>query len=98
MTRQSEESPLSEILKSFIKENHLDSGLNKVEVQDAWKELMGPGVNKYTSKIRFEEPTLFVYLTSSVLREELSYGKEKIIAMLNEHIGIPNLITKIVLR
>ena len=98
MTRQNEESPLGDILKSFIQENHLDSGLHKVEVEEAWKELMGPGVNKYTSKIRFDEPTLYVYLSSSVLREELSYGKEKIINMINEHIGSPELIKKLVLR
>jgi hypothetical protein len=36
-------------------------------------------------------------LSSSVLREELSYGKEKIIAMLNEAIG-KNVIKKLVLR
>jgi hypothetical protein len=36
-------------------------------------------------------------LSSSVLREELSYGKKKIIAMLNEHLE-KELIENIILR
>jgi hypothetical protein len=41
--------------------------------------------------------TLFISLSSAVLREELSYGKSKIIQMMNEALG-KELITKIVLR
>ena len=48
---------------------------------------MGNGVNNYTTNILLKQETLYVQLSSSVLREELSYGKEKIITMLNEHLG-----------
>ena len=41
--------------------------------------------------------TLYVKLSSSVLREELSYGKEKIIKMINEEMG-KEVVTKLVLR
>jgi hypothetical protein len=40
--------------------------------------------------------TLVVNLKSSVLREELSYGKEKILKMMNDELGEP-LISKIIL-
>ena len=58
---------------------------------------MGSGVNNYTTAMEFKKDTLYVQLSSSVLREELSYGKEKIITMLNEAIGKP-IISKLVLR
>jgi hypothetical protein len=38
-----------------------------------------------------------VSLTSSVLREELNYGKDKIIAMINEELG-KEVVKKVVLR
>jgi hypothetical protein len=38
-----------------------------------------------------------VQLSSSVLREELSYGKEKIIKMLNEELG-KDIVKKLILR
>jgi hypothetical protein len=40
---------------------------------------------------------LYVALSSSVLREELAYGKDKIIAMINEELG-KEVIKKVILR
>lgn len=88
---------ISDVLKDFVDTNNLQKGLDSVNVAEAWANLMGPGVNNYTTAVKLERNTLFVQLSSSVLREELSYGKEKIIKMLNESIG-KNLITKVVLR
>ena len=48
---------------------------------------MGKGVTSYTQSVELQKKTLIIRLTSSVLREELSYGKEKIIKMLNEEVG-----------
>lgn len=58
---------------------------------------MGNGVNNYTTAIDLRNSTLFISLSSSVLREELSHGKSKIIALLNEELG-REVVTKIVLR
>ena len=58
---------------------------------------MGNGVNNYTTEIELRFDTLYVSLSSSVLREELSLGKSKIIRMINEEIG-KELVKKIVLR
>ena len=59
--------------------------------------MMGSNINSYTSDISLKKRTLYVKLSSSVLREELSYGKEKIIKILNEEFG-EVIIDKIVLR
>lgn len=85
--RLSNESSISDILKEIIEANKLDKGLNQISVADAWKNLMGNGVNNYTRNILLKGSTLYVELTSSVLREELSYGKDKIIKMINEELG-----------
>ena len=95
--RQNEQQNMSDALKNFVSENKLQKGLDKVEVRDAWEQIMGPAITKYTNNIRLERDTLYVQLTSSVLREELSYGKEKIIANLNEALQ-RNLVKKLILR
>lgn len=95
--RLSNENSISEVLKAFIEKNNLEKGLNRVSAEDAWKKMMGNGVNNYTRNVLLKDTTLYVELTSAVLREELSYGKEKIIAMLNEEMGsevIKNLILR----
>ena len=58
-------------------------GFEKVNVEAAWKDVMGPGIQKYTTGMKFTAGTLIVNLSSSVLREELMYGRTKIVANLN---------------
>ena len=95
--RHNEHINLSDALKEFVSENNLQKGLDKVNVEHAWEDMMGNGVNNYTNSVKLNGDTLYVELNSSVLREELSYGKEKIIAMLNESLG-KDLVKKLVLR
>ena len=95
--RQNDHQNMSDALKNFVSENKLQKGLDKVEVRDVWEQIMGPAITKYTNNIRLERETLYVELTSSVLIEELSYGKEKIITNLNEALK-RDLIKKLVLR
>lgn len=95
--RLNEHMNLGDALKEFIKENRLQKGMDKVDAREAWTKLMGNGVNNYTRNVELKGETLFISLTSSVLREELSYGKSKIIKMLNEELG-KELIKKLVLR
>jgi len=95
--RHNEISSISEALKDFVQTNKLQKGLDKVNVEDAWKRLMGNGVNNYTTAVKLDRDTLYVQLSSSALREELSYGKSKIIAMLNEELG-KEIVKKLILR
>jgi hypothetical protein len=95
--RHNDQQKIDDLLKSFVKENKLEKGLDKVNVEAAWRDLMGNGVNNYTNSVKLHQDTLYVELSSSVLREELSYGKEKILSMFNEALG-KDLISKLILR
>lgn len=95
--RHNDHLKLSDVLKDFVETNKLQDGLDKVDVRNAWEQLMGNGVNNYTTNIMLKQDTLYVKLSSSVLREELSYGKDKIITMLNESLG-KELIKKLILQ
>ena len=85
--RKNDNLRLGEALQEFIAENKLQKGMDRVNAREAWKNLMGNGVNNYTTAIELRNDTLFVSLSSSVLREELSLGKSKIIKLLNEELG-----------
>lgn len=95
--RLSNQSSISEVLQQFIQQNKLESGMDKIDVEQAWKSLMGNGVNSYTQEVILKGSTLYVKLTSAILREELSYGKQKIISMLNEELR-KEVVKEIVLR
>jgi hypothetical protein len=85
--RQNESIAIKDLMGSFIKENNLSKGMKKISVKESWEQLMGNGVVSYTEKVELKGTTLYVKLSSSVLREELSYGKEKIIGMMNDALG-----------
>lgn len=95
--RLSNESSIADVLKEFIHVNKLEQGMDRIDVEQAWKKLMGNGVNAYTQDVILKGTTLYVKLTSSTLREELSYGKQKIITMLNEELG-KEVVKELVLR
>jgi hypothetical protein len=95
--RFNEESSIQDILKQFIHVNKLDAGMDKIDVEQAWINLMGNGVNNYTEEIVLKKSTLYVKLSSAVLRNELSYGKEKIIKMINEELK-KEVVTNLILR
>lgn len=85
--RLNEENTLSDVLKEFVTTYKLHDGIVKVDVKTAWFKLMGNGVVNYTEEVVLKNNTLYVKLTSAVLRDELAYGKEKIIKMINQEIG-----------
>jgi hypothetical protein len=94
--RENEYSSIEDLMKVVIKENNLTKGMDQMNVTEVWSKLMGQGVQSYTDSVQLQNKTLIVKLKSSVLREELSYGKEKIIKMLNEELE-QELIAKLML-
>lgn len=94
--RQNDFFSIEDLMKDVIKENKLSKGMLRLNVKEAWAKIMGAGVVTYTEDVSLNGKTLVVQLKSSVLREELSYGKEKIVKMMNEELGEP-LISKIIL-
>ena len=94
--RENDSFSIEDLMKSFIKENNLSKGMQKIKVEETWNKMMGPGVATHTTSVRLQNKTLVIQLTSSVLREELSYGKDKIVKMMNEEIG-DDVISKLLL-
>ena len=73
----------------------LGGGLSKVFLNKVWSNVIGKNVSQYTENIYIKDNTLFLKINSSVLKQELSYGKDKIIENFNKEIG-SNEIKKIV--
>lgn len=94
--RENESMKIEDLMKVMIKQNNLTKGMRQMDVREAWETLMGNGVMSYTESVQLQNKTLVVKLKSSVLREELSYGKDKIVAMINQEMG-EELVSKLML-
>ena len=84
--RLNNQSTVGDVLKQIIQANKLQPGMDQIDVREAWENLMGNGVNHYTKNVVLKGTTLYVELSSAVLREELTHGKSKIVAMINEEL------------
>lgn len=82
--RYKDNMSLSDALQGFIKENNLNKGLEKIDAKDAWYAVMGKSIEAYTTDVELKNNTLIVRLSCAPLRQELSYGKSKIITNINE--------------
>ncbi len=85
--RENESASMKDLLDVFINKGKLKKGFQRMNVEEAWSKLMGTGVSNYTNEVKLQNSTLIVRLSSSALREELGYGKDKIINMMNEELG-----------
>lgn len=77
---------LGEVLRDFFEDNtELYEKMLEIRVQRAWGEVLGPMVLKYTRNIYVKDRVLYVSLTSSVLRSELTLCRERLVKSLNEY-------------
>jgi len=91
------EISLGDALKEFLKQSKFKSGIQALQVQDAWEKIMGKTISKYTDKIEIINSTLFISSTVAPLKNELLYQKEKIIELVNEALG-ERIIKEVVIR
>lgn len=85
------------VLKEWVTTTPLAQGIDNERIKDIWNTTMGSQVQAYTKDIKLQGNTLYVTLNSSTLRQELNYGTDKIIDMLNEALK-KGLIKKLVFR
>lgn len=95
--RSFEPKHLQDVLREITEQKKIAKGLNELRVKQVWAETVGRNVMQYTETIHLRGKTLYVHLNSAPLREELSYGKEKILKHMNNALGF-EAIQKIVLR
>ena len=95
--RKFEPQSIGKVLDEIVQSKALKKGIINARINELWFALMGTQMTNYTEKIILKGNILFVSLNNPALREELSYGKEKIREMINEQLG-SKVIEKVVLR
>lgn len=88
---------IGEVIRKFLRQSGLESPLNEFRLVDAWRDVVGPTIAKYTLNLYIRNQTLFVHLSSSVLRQELQMQREMLVRHLNEKVGA-SVIVDIVFR
>jgi predicted nucleic acid-binding Zn ribbon protein len=95
--RRKNTQTIGEVLHEYIEAMSLRRRLKESGIERIWEELLGKNAASLTRKVYIRNGTLFAYLNSSVLRNEILMMRETIIDRINEQAG-EEIVTKIVLR
>ena len=84
--RYNTETSLKDVILAIFKRYRLNYGIDKVRVKEAWVEVVGAPIVKFTVSVRLQGSKLYVTLNNTALREDLNYGKSKLVTLLNEYL------------
>ena len=78
---------IKDLVMSNLRENGLETPLLQKRLVDAWPEVAGPSVARFTREVTIYNQVLYVKLSSPVLRTELSMRRQSFIDKLNHVVG-----------
>jgi len=71
----------------FVQNPEFADKLAEVRLINSWKTVLGLAVSRFTDNLFIKKRTLYVHLTSSVLKSELMMCREQLTAKLNNEAG-----------
>ena len=78
---------IKDLVMQNLRENGLETPLLQKRLVDAWPEVAGPSVARFTREVSIYNQVLYVKLSSPVLRTELSMRRQSFIDKLNHVVG-----------
>ena len=84
-------------IERLMKVYKLESKMSEVNIVNSWEKLMGKTIASKTEEIFIRDKKLFIRLSSSVLRQELSYAKSKIVELINKEAGT-EIVSEVILK
>ncbi len=91
------EMKLGDAIKAYLKALGLDKKLKERQLINSWEEIMGKSISNATERINIYNGVLYVYLRSSIVKQELQMMRTAIISTLNQKAGeklIKNIVFK----
>ena len=88
---------LGDAIRQFLAQSRIRGGIQALQIEEVWEQIMGKTVARYTDKIQIIHKTLYISTSVAPLRQELLFQKEKIRQRVNEALG-GNEIAEVVIK
>ena len=85
--RRNKTITLGEALGDLIKEYRLEKGLKEAAVLNIWENIAGKVITARTKRTYLKDGVLHIYLTSSVVRNELMMLRDALRSQINSRAG-----------
>ncbi len=87
MSNDHNQRPLKDVIDQFLKIYRHDKKYQLVEVEKAWQKVMGTYISSKTKSLYLSGTVLRVKMESSVIAQEITIEKSKMMGELNAEIG-----------
>ena len=78
---------IGEIIENALRDSDVSSAINEQKICYLWPEVVGAGINRYTTRRYVESGALHVYITSGALKNELQFHRSRLVEELNRAAG-----------
>ncbi len=95
--RKKNTQKINEVINNYLKEFDIEDKIKEVRLIRSWEQIVGKLISRKTQKVFIKDRKLFVYMSSSIARNELLMLKDSLIKELNKKAG-DQVIDDIVLR
>ncbi len=85
--KRTEAASVGDIIKQLLKEDKIDRQFNEQQIVYLWPEIVGQGINRYTTSRWVKNGVLYLHISSAVLRNELMMSRSELLKRLNEAVG-----------
>ncbi|MCH2081186.1 MAG: DUF721 domain-containing protein [Saprospiraceae bacterium] len=85
--KETNQTSLKDVLKDMVETYRLKNRLNQTKIQQLWNSVMGNSISRHTSDLKVRKNKLYITIESAPLRQELSFGRDKIRRMMNQELG-----------
>jgi predicted nucleic acid-binding Zn ribbon protein len=87
MMMRKNDQKLGDILNTLVRDPKFKPKLYQKKIEQTWQDMMGVWINRETRSIRVKDGTLTIKISSSALREELHFMRDKIKEKINGMLG-----------
>lgn len=78
---------LKDIIDQVLDDDSIRDAARAQRLCYLWPEVVGPGINRYTTRRLIEGRTLHVYISSAPLKNELQFHRSRLVELLNQATG-----------
>ena len=95
--KRTKAEPIGSLLDNLFKSPNVAQKIAEGSLPHVWREVTGDVVAADTRQVRFVRGTLYVHVSSSILRSELMMQRESLVYSINKKLGV-NLVQSVVIQ
>ncbi|MCM1448889.1 MAG: DUF721 domain-containing protein [Clostridiales bacterium] len=85
--KRSDPMSIKQLIDTVLDDDKLRDAARAQRLCYMWPEIVGQGINRYTSKRYVAERQLHVYISSAPLKNELQFHRSRLVELLNQSVG-----------